>query len=95
MTDSDVAEFEVPLKFQGKLSGDPQFEGMKRRVTITRAAILKAIDLPLTGGTQDLYDEFFFDIWIRVTSEAWYRRPEGGRLRLNVEDIKVGDRNSE
>lgn len=85
----------MPLKFQGTLAGDPQFEGMKRRVTITRAAILKAIDLPLTFATQDIYDEFFFDIWMQVRSEAWHKRPEGGTIRIDVEDIKDAEQGSD
>ena len=87
MTDSDIAEFDMPLKFQGTLASDPQFEGMKRRVTITRAAVLKAVELPLTAGTQAIYDEFFFDVWMRVRKTAWHKRPEAGALRLGVDDI--------
>ncbi|RSV11633.1 hypothetical protein CA235_18350 [Sphingomonas sp. ABOLF] len=88
MDGSDHVEFEMPLQFAGHLAGDPQFEGMKRKVTITREAILKAIGQPFTAPTQDLYDEFFFDVWMGVRDAAWQKKPVDGAIRLDVDDIK-------
>jgi len=87
----DGVEFEMPLQFAGHLAGDPQFDGMKRRVRITIGAIRKAVDTPgLNLSAQELYDEFFFDIWMRVRNESWTKKPTDGAILLTEDDI-TGD----
>lgn len=83
----------MPLKFSGHLADDPQFEGMKRRVRISRAAIMKAVGVTFTAPTKEIYDKFFFDIWMRVRDDSWKKKPVDGAIRLDVGDIKEdGDR---
>ena len=86
--DFDGVEFEMPLQFSGHLAGDPQFDGMTRKVRITTAAMRKAVDTPgLNLPPRELYDEFFFDIWMRVRDASWSKKPVDGAVLLTEDDI--------
>ncbi|MCC4258051.1 hypothetical protein [Sphingobium lactosutens] len=81
-------EFDMPLQMEGHLAGDPQFEGMRRKFRISRAAMDKAVGQSLAGvSDQDLYDEFFFDIWMSIKQESWRKRPRDGVVQLDETDI--------
>ncbi|APL94120.1 hypothetical protein [Sphingobium indicum] len=89
METSDCVEFEMPLQMQGKLAGDPQFDGMTRRYRISRAAIEKSLgEATINVSTQALYDEYFFDVWMTIEDEAWRKRPVDGIVHLGPDDIK-------
>lgn len=85
---SEHVEFDFPLVMEGTLVGDPQFEGMTRRFRIGREAIGKAIEIDgLNMPMQDIYDAFFFDIWMRLKRDVWSRKPEGGVVLIGVDDF--------
>ena len=88
MSDPDFAVFDMPIQMAGHLAGDPQFDGMTRKFRIGRAAVTKAIaPVSLNLSAQELYDEFYFDIWMTVKDEVWSRKPVGGFIDIEPDDL--------
>jgi len=84
----EQVEFDFPLMMEGKLVGNPQFEGVTRRFRIGREAIGKAIEIDgLEMPMQDIYDAFFFDIWMRLKKDVWSREPTEGVVLIGVDDF--------